>query len=363
MSKKRSDGRIVVTKTINGKRQFFYGATRKEAQAKCDAALLHYEQRQQHGEPFSEIAAEWWQAYTRHIKSGTERAYRASYARVLDEFGTFFMRDITPAKVNTWILKMQAHGFAQSTAKNSLSVLSLIYKFWSVEYNGNYSPVQFIELPRNMPKRRREPPTPEQLAAVKAHPEGFGLAAWLFMYTGARLGEIIALQWQDVDFEKNTIQITKSAAWINNAPAIREPKTASGVRTVPLLAPLRPVLLARKGQANDYIIGGAQPLTSSQYRDQWAAYCRSIGLTVETTTTYGVKHERRREWLPTVTAHQFRHEYASALYAAGVGEMEAQRLLGHADIATTHRIYTHIRTSQLTTAADQLNAYFAEQAE
>lgn len=62
---------------------------------------------------------------------------------------------------------------------------------------------------------------------------------------------------------------------------------------------------------------------------------------------------------PTVTAHQFRHEMASAMYAAGVGEMEAQRILGHADIATTHKIYTHIRDTQITSAAERLNMYFS----
>lgn len=46
-----------------------------------------------------------------------------------------------------------------------------------------------------MKKERREPPTVEQLETVKAHPEGFGLCAWLLMYTGCRLGEVLALQW------------------------------------------------------------------------------------------------------------------------------------------------------------------------
>lgn len=48
----------------------------------------------------------------------------------------------------------------------------------------------------------------------------------------------------------------------------------------------------------------------------------------------------------SVTAHQFRHEYASILYAEGIGEMEAQKLMGHADISTTRKVYTHIRERQ-----------------
>lgn len=61
---------------------------------------------------------------------------------------------------------------------------------------------------------------------------------------------------------------------------------------------------------------------------------------------------------PAVTAHQFRHEMASAMYEAKVGELEAQKLLGHADISTTRRIYTHLRERQLQSAADKLNSFY-----
>ena len=64
---------------------------------------------------------------------------------------------------------------------------------------------------------------------------------------------------------------------------------------------------------------------------------------------------------PAVTAHQFRHEMASAMYEAKVGELEAQKLLGHADISTTRKIYTHIRERQLQNATDQLNAFYSLQ--
>ena len=60
-----------------------------------------------------------------------------------------------------------------------------------------------------------------------------------------------------------------------------------------------------------------------------------------------------------VSAHQFRHGMASTLYAAGVGEMEAQRILGHASITTTHEVYTHLRQAQLSAAADRLNDFIS----
>ena len=61
---------------------------------------------------------------------------------------------------------------------------------------------------------------------------------------------------------------------------------------------------------------------------------------------------------PAVTAHQFRHEMASTMYEAKVGELEAQKILGHADIATTRKIYTHIRSGRCRAQPTRLNAFF-----
>ena len=47
------------------------------------------------------------------------------------------------------------------------------------------------------------------------------------------------------------------------------------------------------------------------------------------------------------------------LYEAGIGELEAQKLMGHADITTTKRVYTHIRERQLQAAGDALEKFIA----
>lgn len=170
------------------------------------------------------------------------------------------------------------------------------------------------------------------------------------------------------------ISVTKSVTWINAQPVIQEPKTKNAVRVVPLLRPLRDVLEPRKGRGDNFILGGEKPLTSYGYRKEWLDYCESVGL-VEVDPlaeaardrkfqkAYGRERQRKPPtthlYKPTVTAHQFRHEFASAMYQAQIGEMEAQKILGHADIATTRKIYTHIREDQIKEAAKKLEDFFA----
>ena len=53
----------------------------------------------------------------------------------------------------------------------------------------------------------------------------------------------------------------------------------------------------------------------------------------------------------------FRHTYATILFEANIGVKDAQALMGHSDIHTTHTIYTHIRNRRKEDTADKLNAF------
>lgn len=371
---RRADGRVEIARTINGKLRHFYGKTRREAEEKYKAAIAESAIIKETGAKFENVASEWWEQYQTKVKPGSIRAFRGVYRSTLEHFTGYRMKEITPALVNTWWLTFQAQGKAEKTTQNARCVLNLIFKYWCVRDNETYNPVPLASIPRGMKKTEREPPTKEQIQAVREHPEGFGLCAWLFMYTGCRLGEVLALQWKDVDFESGMISVTKAVTWVNAQPVIQEPKTKNAVRVVPLLQPLRDVLEPRKGKPDNYILGGEKPLTSYEYRKEWLGYCNSVGL-VEIDTLAEVARDRKfyraygreRQRKPptthlyksTVTAHQFRHEFASAMYQAQIGEMEAQKILGHADISTTRKIYTHIREDQIKSAAKKLEAFFA----
>ena len=94
-------------------------------------------------------------------------------------------------------------------------------------------------------------------------------------------------------------------------------------------------------------------------------YYRELGLCVSYTRTtkmpaYQNRPERsvaRVVYKPLVTAHQFRHLFATNLFYAGVPDMVAQQLLGHADIMTTRRIYQHLRDGENKQYTKLLDAY------
>jgi integrase len=61
------------------------------------------------------------------------------------------------------------------------------------------------------------------------------------------------------------------------------------------------------------------------------------------------------------TAHQLRHTYATMLYDAGVDVLTVQRLLGHADVQATMRIYTHLSKQKEQQSIAALNAHIGSE--
>lgn len=350
--KRRADGLLERKRTIDGKIIHFYGHTVAEIENKIDAYKAELAEKASKGELFTVVYDDWVKLWRTQIKPSTLCASSAVCARTLNEWSGYRMKEITPVQIAAWYQRLGDLGFARGSVGRHRAVLSCVFKHWIVYFGGDFNPCPYVEVPRTLATQVRTPPTDEQLAAVRAHPEGFGLVPWLLMYTGIRLGECMALQWQDVDFDVGVIHVTKSVWWDFGTPVITTPKTKNAVRDVPILGVLRPLLWERRGNPADYLASGrSSPLTSGEYIRRWAKYWRALGFAHQKDT---------KEWVADVSAHQFRHGMASTLYAAGVGEMEAQQILGHASITTTHAVYTHLKKAQLSAAANQLNDFLTK---
>ena len=108
--------------------------------------------------------------------------------------------------------------------------------------------------------------------------------------------------------------------------------------------------------------GEAKPLSQSQYEWRWAIYCRGLGLSVKQEKRARIKGKPGKyrvyyKWKALVTAHQFRHFYATNLFYAGIPDMVAHKLMGHADISTTRKIYQQLRDEEDKQYIAKLDAY------
>lgn len=329
---RRKDGLYETTRTDKrtGKRVHFYGRTIREV----DQQIMEYHTSMERGRLFREVAEEWAEFHFPTLAPNTLIGYRPALKRAVEQFGDDPISSITPRDVKSYLVQFARGGRARKTVSNQLLIINLICGY-AVEESGDLetNPCLSVSVPKGLPKTHREPASPEDEARVKAS-AGIWLFPYLILYTGLRKGEALALTREDIDAD--VIHVTKSVYHVNNRPHIKQPKTEAGIRTVPILDPLREKLPRRfKGFlfSDD---GGESPLTEMQYQRHWKDYTQQTGV--------------------TATAHQLRHSFASMLHDLDIDMKDAQDLLGHSTIAMTQDVYTHIRESRRAQVADELNA-------
>jgi len=340
--KKRNDGRWVKNITINGKRVFFYSSAKTERQAEKDIAqqMIAYHEAEERGKTFSAVADEWEESHFETLEHYTARRYKTLLNHTLDYFADCYIKTISAEQIERFLQYFADKKYSTKTIKDQFSVVKMIFRFAFINGYITSDPTQYITPPKGVAAVPREPLTREQMKIVESSIEcTFGLLVYFLMYTGLRRGEVIALQWKDIDFIEKEIYVKKSVCHHNNRPHIKSTKTQSGKRTVMLLDCLAEKLETIKTKnPNNYIFSDSDtPLTNSQFQCRWEKYQKETEL--------------------NRTAHQLRHTFATILHEANINVKDAQNLLGHADISVTQNIYTHIRKQRIKDTTDKLNDF------
>ena len=343
---KRADGRWQDQVKLPGmsKPKYFYGKTQKEAKQKMAA----WQKEQVAGKSFEKVSEEWEVEHEKASAYNTMRAYQAPLKRLREQFGSSKPGDITPDEVSAYLRYLAGRGYGQRTMSMEFAILNMIFDYSIVKGYASTNPCGPVKLPSGLPKAKRDMPTEEQLEAVKKGvKEPFGLFPYMLLYTGMRRGELLALRWEDIDLEAGVIHVTKSVYFAGSASIVKEPKTESGKRTVVILDALREVL---PEPGKGFVFGGEKPMTDYQFRKEWGAWAKAVGL-----GPGGMKGT-------DVTPHQLRHAFATILYDAGVGEVDTMAIMGHSSIKVTREVYTHIRQDRIAQTTKQINEYLREQA-
>lgn len=355
----RKDGRYQTSYTDeHNKRHFLYDR---------DPEKL-YEKLQDAQEPkvktFGETLDEWQKEHVEKLERGTQKTYKAHIEAADERHGEFALEEVTASEINRVMLTEKTQGYSYKHTAMVKSIYKQVFDFAIVKGYTSTNPAQSVQVPRGLPRGRREAPENDVLTIVKNNVDKpFGLFPFLLLYTGFRTEEAAALQWGDIDIKNKTIYCRR-AVDLHGTPMIKGTKTEAGERSIILLDGLLPhVNKPAEAKNSDFIFSdNGNLLTRSQITSRWLNWCKAVGLAEQKTYTNrhrGKKKCTRTEWRPLVTPHQLRHGYATILYEAGIDELTAMELMGHADIETTRRIYTHLRQSKRDGIADILNKQFA----
>ncbi len=291
---------------------------------------------------FSEFGQKWLRDYAAlKTKPSTYETYRLLIEKRFNPlFGHLPMTQITTRMIEGFLAaSVQERGLAPKSANNSLILLSTILKCAKRWEYLKQNPAEGIKrLP--IPPREMDFLTPDEIRLLLQHSDEPYRSLFLTaILTGMRQGELLGLQWGDIDFVQNRIQVKRSLWW-RARDDVKDPKEPTWIfvtpkshysrRSIALSPKLKETLELHK------INGSVSPHD--------LVFCNRSGGPLE--PRYVVKHQffpaLTRAGLRQIRFHDLRHTFATLMIHQGENVKFVQNQMGHASVVTTLNVYGHL---------------------
>lgn len=272
-----------------------------------------------------------------NIIGRTLREYRSILDHYLiPEWGTREIRSVKPSEAAAWQQLLTAkYGLSGGYPKRVARMARSVFRLAVTDRVIAVSPFEGIKAPALVESTVHPPDIAEvrQLIAA-AYDDRWGAMIEVAALTGLRSGELRGLHVDRIDFLRRTLHVEQQLVYnVGEGMALDRLKTGAGRRVLPL--PQRAVdLLAA-------YIAKYPPPTGGD----WAGlvFLMPDGRPVaKSTIDYALRGMCKAAGLRKRHLHEFRHHYASVLIAGGENPKVVQKRLGHADVATTLRTYSHL---------------------
>lgn len=182
---------------------------------------------------------------------------------------------------------------------------------------------------------------------IQAKEEGYHELFLLELTTGLRRGELLALQWEDLNFKTGELRVTKQVSRLHGKLTVTEPKTKASARTVILPPAVTELLRARQK------VTGSRWMFPSPKRVDVPLDPAAVRKLMDRLL------ERAR--CKKVRFHDLRHTFATTALEYGMDVKTLSTVIGHSSAATTLNIYTHITDEMRAAAAVNIDRGIAKQ--
>lgn len=297
---------------------------------------------------------EWLEVYKRPVVrpitySVLERNVRLN---IIPRFGNYKLKDIKRSEYQKWINEL-AGQYSVGTIRRIQSLMNsaLNNAVWDFHYLRT-NPLQKIKIPLdNTDKKLKFYSTEELDKFLKAltitqknakyqHSKQYYALFTLLARTGLRIGEALALTWNDFDLNTKIVSINKTLVYpLNSTPYLSRPKTRNSVRTILMDDFSVKVLENHRVNQKEVCImyknykAANDNLVFHQHDGRW--------LRTNVVRDY-FKTNCKRAKVPILSPHALRHSHAVHLLEAGANIKYVSERLGHASIKTTADTYLHI---------------------
>lgn len=349
--------------------------TKKEAQLAAAQAEMEIAQLGFVGngnELFKTYIYEWLETYKKpKVKPITysvqERNVRLN---ILPRWGNYKLKQITRVEYQKWLNEL-IEKYSEGTVRRIHSIMNsalfdAVHEFRILREN----PISKITIPKKDRNNKVNYFTKEQLEKfleevrkpVKnrkyKHSIQYEVLFTLMARTGIRIGEALALTWDDIDLKNKTITINKTLVYpLNSKPYISTPKTKNSIRKITIDDKLVKLLKKHKINRNEMYLrykDYKKPETNIVFHQHEGRWLRT-----NVVREY-FKEVCKRAGLPVLSPHALRHSHAVHLLEAGASEKYVAERLGHASTKTTSDTYLHITKKIEDDALDKYQRYIGD---
>lgn len=297
---------------------------------------------------FQEVSKIWCDAKRPIVKHSTMCAYLLTLqTHLLPWFGT--METIVECDVQQFVIDKCASGLARKTVRDMVAVLKSIVKYgnkhgifhfeeWEIEYptdtENKLLPTLSLNHQRILMNHLIEQPTQQNIGVLLA------------LCTGMRIGEVCALQWEDVDFTQKIITVRHTVGRIYNCELKTterihtSPKTKNSCREIPISKQLfQSLKTVRRQSQSPYVVGtSTQSKEPRSYRDYFSRLLKRLNI-------------------PHLVFHGLRHTFATRCIESQCDYKTVSVILGHSNVATTLNLYVHPNISQKKRCIDRMSKF------
>lgn len=298
-----------------------------------------------------EAFAEWWfENYAKiKLKQKTLERYYQLKERTYLAIGHIRLDQITPPIIQNFINSLNCDGvnkrtggkLSAKTIKHYVSFISTIFDYAIRLRVVSTNPCKYIALPNKELSERDCYTITEAklfLKLLETAPVKYQAFFTLAIYGGFRRGEILGLEWKDIDFDTCVVSINRNALYSSQKGHYTDtPKTKSSLRSLKL--PPNVIETLKKLQAEQL---EQRRKAGDKWNDTDRLFTTWNGLQMNGVTPYNwLKKFCQKNNMRFVNLHSFRHLNASLLINSGVDIRTVSACLGHSQTSTTLNIYAH----------------------
>lgn len=373
---KRSDGRWCAAYYSGTKRKFLYGKSQKDVKEKLKL-FIEEEKNNENLTDIGELTLQSWvyqylkDYKANEIKASTFNTYMTFYRKHIEnsEIGLMDLKAVKTSDLQRYYNQKLKKGLSAKTVRHlSVIIRETLAQAVRLQYIG-INPQDAVILPKKE-KFVGNTLTKEDVIKLlrEAREEALFPLIMTAIFTGMRKGELLGLQWENVDLDNGFISVEKSLCRVADGVdekgrhrtkvELLEPKTVSSKRRIPINTQLVEILKRHKENQEEY-----KKETGDFYNcDLDLVFANYLGeFMSEREVLRGFYDVLDKYNIERVRFHDLRHTFASLMMEMQTDSKVIQDILGHSSISTTLDIYTHLKMEQKRNSVEKMAGMFIQE--